>query len=82
MPAKPTAALREPGLREIRIALEPKMDFKNIVALLEDALTVRLPKGCAPCLSGLDRIVIDSTIYEAVNEHARLAQLGNETIRV
>lgn len=80
MPAK--AALREPGLREMKLALDPRMDFKSIVQLLEDALTLRMPKGCAPCLSGLDRLVIDSTIFESINEQARLAQVANETIRV
>lgn len=71
---------REAGLREIKLALEPDMKFDRIVEVLTDALTLRLPRGCAPCLSGLDRLVIDSVVFESLLE--RGAAEARETIRV
>lgn len=53
---------RETGVREIRLALDSKAEFKEIVGVLERVLTIKdLPgiRGCAPCLSGLDRLVIE-----------------------
>jgi hypothetical protein len=73
-------ALRPPGVREIKLALEPDMPFDRVVEVLKDALTLRLPKGCAPCLSGLDRLVVNNVIFEAINERAAMQQ--NETIRL
>jgi hypothetical protein len=62
--------LREPGLRELRVVLEPQMEFDAIVETLKEALTFRVPLGggCGPCLSGLDRIAIDSTIFEQIQQ--------------
>jgi hypothetical protein len=59
---------REPGLRAVRLAVEPHADFESIVEQLKQILTIPRPSGCAPCLSGLDRLVIDSTIFERVAE--------------
>jgi hypothetical protein len=47
---------------EVRLALEPDMPFDDIVATLKETLTVpELPgiRGCRPCLSGLDRFIIE-----------------------
>ena len=57
--------VRGAGLRHVRLALEPDTGFDEIVEILKQTLTVRLPKGgCAPCLSGLDRLSIDSVVFE------------------
>lgn len=56
---------REPGVRELRLALDSKTDFKEIVGVLERVLTIKdLPgiRGCAPCLSGLDKLVIEDLL--------------------
>lgn len=71
---------REPGVREVRLALEPDMEFERVVEVLKDALTLRLPKGCAPCLSGLDRLVIDSVVFESILERSAIE--ARESIRV
>ncbi|WP_417373499.1 hypothetical protein [Glutamicibacter protophormiae] len=59
---------REAGIRELRIALEPDMEFDKIVDTLKEALTLNFPRGCAPCLSGLDRLAIDSVIFERLQQ--------------
>ncbi len=57
--------VRGAGLRHVRLAPEPDTGFDEIVEILKETLTVRLPKGgCAPCLSGLDRLSIDSVVFE------------------
>ncbi len=60
--------LREAGVRELRLALEPDMDFERIVGVLKETLTFDFPRGCAPCLSGLDRLTIDSVIFERMRQ--------------
>lgn len=55
----------EPGLREMRLALDSKTDFKQIVGVLERVLTIKdVPgiRGCAPCLSGLEKLVIEDLV--------------------
>ena len=50
------------AVSEIRLALKPDMPFDQIVAVLKETLTVpELPgiRGCRPCLSGLDRFIIE-----------------------
>lgn len=57
------------GTKALSISLEPDTDFKTIVRYLEKALVVpEIPgiRGCDPCLSGLDRLVIDSTILPQI----------------
>ena len=47
---------------EVRLLVSPNMPFDDLVAMLKVTLTVpELPnfKGCRPCLSGLDRFVIE-----------------------
>jgi hypothetical protein len=58
-----------PGVRQISLALDPSMSFKDIVAVLERTLTVpELPgiRGCAPCLSGIDRIIVEDFTLPAI----------------
>jgi len=55
----------EPGVRELRLALDSRTDFKEVVGILERVLTIKdLPgiKGCAPCLSGLEKLVIEDLV--------------------
>lgn len=59
---------REPGVRELRIALEPDMEFERLVDLLKETLTINFPRGCSPCLSGLDRLTIDSVVFERMQQ--------------
>ncbi|GGD29036.1 hypothetical protein [Nocardioides daphniae] len=59
---------REQGVRELRIALEPDMEFDRFVDVLKESLTFNFPRGCAPCLSGLDRLTIDSVIFERLQQ--------------
>jgi hypothetical protein len=59
---------RAPGLRAARIALEPETSFEAIVEQLKQVLTIGDLKGCGNCLSGFDRIIIDSTVFERINE--------------
>jgi hypothetical protein len=62
------AETREPGTRELRIALEPDMDFDRFVGVLKETLTFDFPRGCSPCLSGIDRLTIDSVIFERMQQ--------------
>jgi hypothetical protein len=58
----PELKRKEPGIRQLVLALDSKTDFKQIVGVLERVLTIKdLPgiHGCAPCLSGIDRLVIE-----------------------
>jgi hypothetical protein len=56
---------KTPQVREIRLALSSDMPFDKIVDVLKQTLTIpELPglKGCRPCLSGLDRFVIEDIV--------------------
>jgi hypothetical protein len=64
-------AVRKPtqGVKQMVIALNDTTNFKDLVNVLERVLTVpELPgiKGCAPCLSGLDRLVIENPVLPAI----------------
>jgi hypothetical protein len=57
------------GVKELVIALRPDTDFSTIVKFLEKVLVVpELPgvRGCSPCLSGLDRLVLRNSVLEAI----------------
>jgi hypothetical protein len=57
---KPKAA--KAAISEVRLSLQSDMPFEKIVAILKETLTVpELPgiRGCRPCLSGLDRFIIE-----------------------
>ena len=60
--------LREPGVRELSLALDPDMEFEKFVDVLREQLTFKFPRGCAPCLSGLDRLTIDSVVFERLQQ--------------
>ncbi len=55
-----------PGVRSLTVAVAPTTKFDDLVKILERTLTVpELPgvRGCAPCLSGLDRLLLqDETL--------------------
>lgn len=56
------AKIAKEGVRELRLAVKDG-NFKELVAMLEQTLVLKkLPgfKGCDPCRSGLDRIVIEA----------------------
>jgi hypothetical protein len=53
---------RKVAVTEMKVALTSSSSFDDLVAALKITLTVpELPgfKGCRPCLSGLDRVVIE-----------------------
>lgn len=53
------------GTRELTISLKADTKFENIVRFLEKTLIVpEIPgvNGCDPCLSGLDRLVIEDSV--------------------
>jgi hypothetical protein len=57
------------GPKEVVIALRPDSSFESIVKSLESILT--LPEvegfgGCRPCLSGLDRLVVQTNILRRI----------------
>jgi len=58
-----TVVRKKPAaVSELRLSVSPQMPFEDLVALLKETLTVpELPtlKGCRPCLSGLDRFIIE-----------------------
>ncbi|HXU33040.1 MAG TPA: hypothetical protein VN851_20935 [Thermoanaerobaculia bacterium] len=58
-----------PGVRSLTLAVGPTTSFKDLVKILERTLTVpELPgvRGCAPCLSGLDRVLIQDEILSTI----------------
>jgi hypothetical protein len=53
---------RKVAVTQMHVALTSSSSFDDLVAALKITLTVpELPgfKGCRPCLSGLDRLVIE-----------------------
>lgn len=57
------------GPKQIVLAFRPDTSFDSIVKSLQATLT--LPElegfgGCRPCLSGLDRLVINSNILQRI----------------
>jgi hypothetical protein len=60
--ASVNAAAGSQGTKEIRLALNSHTDFDTLVKVLREVLVVpELPgiRGCRPCLSGLDRFIIE-----------------------
>jgi hypothetical protein len=60
---------RHPHVRNVGVAVASNTSFQDLVAILEKTLTVpELPgiRGCAPCLSGLDRFVIEDLTLPAI----------------
>jgi hypothetical protein len=57
------------GVKHLTLALNDNTSFKDLTHILERVLTVpELPgiKGCAPCLSGLDRLVIENPLINQI----------------
>ena len=57
------------AITEMRLSLKQGMPFEEIVAALKVTLTLpELPgfRGCRPCLSGLDRLVIDDIVMRGM----------------
>jgi len=57
-----TASKRKVAVTQMHVALTSSSSFDNLVEALKITLTIpELPgfKGCRPCLSGLDRVVIE-----------------------
>ncbi len=60
--ATTTTRKKVAAVAEVRLSIAPNTSFEDLVGLLKQTLTVpELPgfKGCRPCLSGLDRFVIE-----------------------
>ena len=53
---------QQAAVTQMHLGLTSSTSFDDIVAILKQTLTVpELPgfKGCRPCLSGLDRLIIE-----------------------
>jgi len=64
-----TAKPRKAAVTELRLAIAPDTPFDEIVSILKQTLTVpELPglKGCRPCLSGLDRFIIEDIVQRGM----------------
>lgn len=58
-----------PGVRSMTVAVSATTSFKDLVKILEKTLTVpELPgvRGCAPCLSGLDRVLLQDELLSTL----------------
>jgi len=56
-------------VRQVNLQIAADTSFKDLVKHLEIVLTLPkeiAPRGCAPCLSGLDRFVLESEILQRV----------------
>lgn len=63
------AKMRKAAVTELRLAIAPDTPFDEIVSILKQTLTVpELPglKGCRPCLSGLDRFIIEDIVQRGM----------------
>jgi len=62
------AKLRSP--KELVITAKPNIKFEALVRELERALTIPRGKlglrGCAPCNSGIDRVVIENPAFRSM----------------
>ncbi len=58
------------GPKEIVLALNSKTSFDRLVKVLERVLVIDKdifgPRGCNPCLSGIDRIVIENPALQKI----------------
>ena len=54
---------------ELRVSVQSNMPFDQLVSILKETLTVPdLPgvKGCRPCLSGLDKFILEDIAMRGV----------------
>lgn len=67
---KPTVAKPRKGpVAEVHLSLASDTSFGDLVKTLEHVLTIpELPgfKGCRPCLSGLDRFLIEDLVVRGM----------------
>jgi hypothetical protein len=64
-----TASKRKVAVTELHLALSSDSSFEDIVAVLKQTLTVpELPglRGCRPCLSGLDRFIVEDIAMQGI----------------
>lgn len=64
-----TTARKKVAVSEVRLSVASNTSFDDLVSLLKQTLTVpELPgfKGCRPCLSGLDRFVIEDIVMKGL----------------
>lgn len=64
-----TAKRPRAAVTELRVAIAPNTSFDDLVSILKQTLTVpELPglKGCRPCLSGLDRFIIEDIVQRGM----------------
>ncbi len=64
-----TTARKKVAVSEVRLSVASNTSFDDLVGLLKQTLTVpELPgfKGCRPCLSGLDRFVIEDIVMKGM----------------
>jgi hypothetical protein len=67
--ASTTALPAKAGLRELRLSLDPQTDFESFTKILKEVLVIPdLPgiRGCRPCLSGLDRLIIEDPAMRGI----------------
>lgn len=65
----PTKITRKTPVAEYQLTLASSTSFDDLVATLKGVLTIpELPgfKGCRPCLSGLDRLVIEDLVVRGM----------------
>jgi hypothetical protein len=64
-----TVRRKRAAIAELKVSINSQMPFNQIVAVLNKTLTVpELPgfRGCRPCLSGLDRLVIEDIAMKGI----------------
>jgi hypothetical protein len=67
--ATTTTVRKKVAVSEVRLSVASNTSFDDLVGLLKQTLTVpELPgfKGCRPCLSGLDRFVIEDIVMKGM----------------
>ena len=69
MATKKAAIKSKAAISEVRLNLASDTSFDDIVSILKVSLTIpELPgfRGCRPCLSGLDRFVIQDLVMRGM----------------
>ncbi len=69
MATKKAAIKSKAAISEVRLNLASNTSFDEIVSILKVSLTIpELPgfRGCRPCLSGLDRFVIQDLVMRGM----------------
>ncbi|MBC7991367.1 MAG: hypothetical protein H7Y19_17540 [Luteimonas sp.] len=69
MATKKAAIKSKAAISEVRLNLASDTSFDEIVSILKVSLTIpELPgfRGCRPCLSGLDRFVIQDLVMRGM----------------